>query len=125
VPTSASNPTAGENTTNTTGAVGDPAEPTVAETNFPDTTVPKGEEQDSTTEGIAGAAGEVWATYTGQQPSERGLTVRDLKELGDSEATEAVWWNAANRFQVNITEFHPMVVKYIEFQDGNFQVDRF
>jgi hypothetical protein len=69
--------------------------------------------------------GEVWATWTGQQPGERILTVRDLKELGDKEATEPLKWDHKNRWALEISGVHPMVERYIEFHDGSFTVERF
>jgi hypothetical protein len=69
--------------------------------------------------------GEVWATWTGQQPGERVLTVRDLKGLGDKEASEPLRWDRENRWTLEISDVHPMVEKYIEFQDGSFTVERF
>jgi len=120
MPTSKTSPTAGE-----TG--GDPestpAAPTVAETNFPDSLpVEDAAEADKAPERNKG---ETWSTWNGTQPGERILTVRDLKELGDKEATEPLRWDRENRWTLEISDVHPMVEKYIEFQDGSFTVERF
>jgi hypothetical protein len=93
------------------------------ETNFP----PAPEDQESAPEAVEDERpkeGEVWAVYTGPQPSQRTLTVTDLRSLGDSKATEPLTWDRNNRFRLEVSNVHPMVLEYIEHLDGNFRVVR-
>lgn len=116
--TSKSSPTAGEVTQDDVPATTEPTE-----TNFPAPVEETEPEPEPTDEELA-KPGEVWAIYTGQQPSQRILRVEDLKTLGDKNATEPLVWDRNNRYRLEITDVHPMVLDYIEHQDSGFKVVR-
>jgi hypothetical protein len=140
MPTSSDSPTAGELSTDAQGGGGPvPSEPFVAdaadsnavveETNFPapaeeDPKAEQEQEQESA-EFDPKPDGSIWATYNAVGPVERRLSVSDLNSIGDKEATEDLVWNAGNRYQLEITDAHPLVRRYIEEQDGGFTVEKF
>lgn len=123
--TSKSKPTAGEVTQNDVPEDTNPKiQDAPVETNFP-APVAENEVQDSEDEVEEfGEKDEIWAVWVGQQPSQRTLTVADLKSLGDVDATEPLVWDRNNRFRVNVTLVHPMVLEYIEKLDDGFEVVR-
>lgn len=119
MPTSNDSPTAGEISQ---GDVPNGSTEPV-ETNFPEPVEEATPEPEPTDEELA-KEGEVWAIYIGQQPSQRTLRVEDLNSLGDSKAKEPLVWDRNNRFRREISGVHPMVLDYIENQDGGFKVVR-
>lgn len=98
-----------------------PVEPTQEEQELAEGPVVPATEDDVKREG---EAGEIWAIWKGMQPGERGLTVADLRSLGDKETTEELWWNPGNRWKVEVTDAHPMVLKYLEEDDAAFEIVR-
>lgn len=101
-----------------------------AETNFPETVeeeAPPLEVMDQAAVLSDAEEGSIWATYVGQGASvvERVLSVSDLKGLGDKEPAGPLVWDRNNRHMVEITEQHPLVIRYLEEIDGNFKVERF
>jgi hypothetical protein len=114
MPTSKNSPTAGE--------ISQGDVPT--ETNFPTAPEAIATEEAKDMSEPKPEPGEVWAIYTGMQPSQRTLTVADLKQLGDSKASESLVWDRNNRFRREVSGVHPMVLDYIENLDGNFKVVR-
>lgn len=98
----------------------------VQETNFPkdDPTQANLEIAREQPEDWSPGKGEVWAIWEGLQPGERVLTVKDLRSLGDSRAEAPMAWTLQNRFRVEISNVHPMVLDYIENLDGAFKVVR-
>ena len=138
MPTSNDSPTAGELNAPTTDSgntvpQGTPEIEGEAETNFPPT--PSQEEPLPEAPTAAEAAemeviskaepGEIYATYVGQQPSHRILSVDDLRTLGDKEATEPLVWDADNRFVRDVTDVHPLVLRYLDQTDAGFKVEHF
>jgi hypothetical protein len=119
MPTSNSNPTAGEITQN------DVPDGTT-ETNFPaeDPTQPTENPVVEKEDGEEVGPGEIWAIYKGLQPSERILTVADLKSLGDKNAKEELRWDANNRFRLEVSGAHRMVLDYLENVDSAFEIVR-
>jgi hypothetical protein len=119
MPTSNDSPTAGELRQGDVPASTDPAE-----TNFPEADPTQVEEAPEATESDEPGDGEVWAYYTGLQPSQRILTVEDQKSLGDKKPKEPLVWDRNNRFRREVSGVHSQVLDYIEYQDGNFKVVR-
>jgi hypothetical protein len=135
MPTSNDSPTAGELNTPTTASGNtvpqDLAEP--EETNFPATPASVEELPEVPTAAEAAEMeviskaeeGDIYATYVGQQPSHRILSVDDLRSLGDKEATEPMVWDSSNRFVRNVTDAHPLVIRYLDQTDPGFKVEHF
>lgn len=106
-------------------ADGDEAPP--VETNFPEAALEAEDGPEAAEDPDADPepqSGEVWAIYTGQQPSQRILTVEDLRSLGDSRAEEPLVWDRNNRYRRDVASVHPMVLDYIENLDGGFRIVR-
>jgi hypothetical protein len=118
MPTSSDSPTPGELSTHLPHSI--PVETPEADEELPAPSLPSSEDDVRAN----GASGEIWAIWEGAQPGERGLLVEDLRSLGDKEATEPIWWNPANRWTVEITGLHPMVIKYLEQDDDDFKIVR-
>lgn len=130
MPTSNDSPTAGEIAQDDV-PTGDTAVAEPVETNFPAAVevdeTPDAELMDQASILSDAEEGSIWATYVGEGASvvERTLTVADLRGLGWRDAETPLVWDRNNRHIVEITDVHPLVLRYIEEQDGAFKVERF
>ena len=87
-------------------------------------------------------AGSTWAKYTGSTIHTRGLTLSDQRRLGVPESgcldnsgeegtfpagyplsgqEKGLWWSSGNRYRVDITNAHPILVEYLN-EDASFEV---
>lgn len=82
----------------------------------------------------AAEPGSVWAFYNGNTIHERGLTPKDQMEAIGVPASKVfnsgddrlgAWWTPGNRHRLNVTDAHPLLIRYLEKEDPDFTIERY